>query len=235
MTMARHLLLRLEAPLMAFGATAVDHHRPVQPWPASSMLTGLLANALGWMRSEGERLDNLQARLRWAARIDRPGTPLSDFQTAQLSKADIGWTTRGFVETREGGDASYQSPHLRHRDYRADASVLVALRLDPADLAPTLDEVAAALDRPSRPLFIGRKGCPPAVRIAAGWAEGGTALEVAESAPSDFSEAPARPAFYWYDEAEHRQPDRVHTACDERRFSVDVHAGLRRIHERCAR
>jgi CRISPR system Cascade subunit CasD len=99
----QHLLLRLEAPLMSFGTTAVDHRRPVQAWPAVSMLTGLLANALGWQRSDAQALDALQARIRWAARIDRAGVALSDFQTAQLSKADKGWTTRGVVEGRGGG------------------------------------------------------------------------------------------------------------------------------------
>ena len=68
-----HLLLRLEAPLMSFGTTAVDHRRPVQPWPPVSMLTGLLANALGWQRSDVAALDALQSRIRWAARIDRAG------------------------------------------------------------------------------------------------------------------------------------------------------------------
>ena len=65
--MPAHLLLRLEAPLMSFGTTAVDHRRPVQAWPAVSMLTGLLANALGWERSDNVALDRLQARIRWAA------------------------------------------------------------------------------------------------------------------------------------------------------------------------
>jgi CRISPR system Cascade subunit CasD len=154
--MPAHLLLRLEAPLMSFGSTAVDHRRPVQAWPAVSMLTGLLANALGWDRSDSAALDRLQARIRWAARIDRPGTLLNDFQTAQLAKDDRGWTTRGVVETRGGGDASYESPHLRYRDYRADASVLVALRLDPVAEFPNLTDLAAALDAPLRPLFLGR-------------------------------------------------------------------------------
>lgn len=233
MTMARHLLLRLEGPLMAFGTTAVDHRRPVQPWPATSMLTGLLANALGWDRAEGARLERLQARLRWAARIDRPGEHLGDFQTAQLSKKSVGWTTRGVVESPAGGDAAFESPHLRERDYRADASVLVALRLDPADEAPTLDELCAALDRPARPLFLGRKGCPPAARLAAGWADGATAVDAIDGAAG--LDSHARPAVYTNEAGAIGQPDRVHPASDERRFSVDVHAGTRPIYERCAR
>ncbi|MBG6080652.1 type I-E CRISPR-associated protein Cas5/CasD [Rubrivivax gelatinosus] len=233
--MARHLLLRLEGPLMAFGTTAIDHRRPVQPWPATSMLTGLLANALGWDRAEGARLERLQARLRWAARIERPGEHLYDFQTAQLSKQEVGWTTRGVVEERGGGDKSYNSPHLRDRDYRADASVLVALRLEPADAAPTLDELAAALERPARPLFLGRKGCPPAARLAAGWADGENTAAALETIAAQQQASWAQPALYSNEAGAIAHPDRVHQASDERRFSTDVHAGTRPIFERCAR
>ncbi|MBZ8138445.1 type I-E CRISPR-associated protein Cas5/CasD [Rubrivivax gelatinosus] len=235
MTMARHLLLRLEGPLMAFGTTAVDHRRPVQPWPATSMLTGLLANALGWDRAEGARLERLQARLRWAARIDRPGEHLYDFQTAQLSKKSVGWTTRGVVESPAGGDAAFESPHLRDRDYRADASVLVALRLEPQAEAPALDDVAAALERPARPLFLGRKGCPPAARLAAGWADGDNAVSAVDAAASPSAELCACLAVYTNEAGAIPRPDRVHRASDERRFGVDVHAGIQEIYERCAR
>lgn len=234
-----HLLLRLEAPLMSFGATAVDHRRPVQAWPAVSMLTGLLANALGWQRSDVQALDALQARTRWAARIDRAGTALNDFQTAQLSKDDKGWTTRGVVEDRDGGADSYKSPHLRSRDYRADASVLVALRLEPAQQSPTLQELAAALDRPARPLFLGRKGCPPATRIAQGLVQAADAVAAVRAAPApDDGLDPSRATVFFNQgaaaEAVHGA-SRTHDTSDERRFALDVHAGRQRVFELVAR
>lgn len=230
-----HLLLRLEAPLMSFGTTAVDHRRPVQPWPAVSMLTGLLANALGWQRSDAQALDSLQARIRWAARIDRPGMALNDFQTVQLSKGDKGWTTRGVVEERGGGDDSYKSPHLRSRDYRADASVLVALRLEPADQAPTLHDIASALDRPQRPLFLGRKGCLPATRISQGLVLADDAVAAVRAAPELADGAsPDRAAIYFNQGAAPVNPPgvvRLHDSIDERRFAMDVHAGRQCIFE----
>lgn len=236
-----YLLLRLEAPLMSFGTTAVDHRRPVQAWPAVSMLAGLLANALGWQRGDVQALDALQARIRWAARIDRAGVALSDFQTAQLSKADKGWTTRGVVEERGGGDDSYKSPHLRIRDYRADASVLVALRLEPADETPNLGDLAAALDKPARPLFLGRKGCPPATRIAQGqiWADDAV-VAVRSAPPHEEGVMPERATVYFNEGA--AQPPaategwyRMHDTSDERRFGLDVHAGRQRVFELVAR
>ncbi len=53
--MARHLLLRLEGPLMAFGGETIDNLGVIRDFPAQSMLTGLIANALGWRREESER------------------------------------------------------------------------------------------------------------------------------------------------------------------------------------
>lgn len=235
--MPTHLLLRLEAPLMSFGTTAVDHRRPVQPWPPVSMLTGLLANALGWERSETTALDRLQSRIRWAARIERAGTLLNDFQTAQLSKKDRGWTTRGEVETRGGGDGSYRSPHLRYRDYRADASVLVALRLDPADEVPTVHQLAAALDAPLRPLFLGRKGCLPATRIGQGLVEADDAVCALDGVAAFAADAEARgmPVYFNAGAAPSNEQHRVHHASDERRFAIDVHAGRQPVFERVAR
>lgn len=157
----RHLLLVLEGPLLAFGGEAIDGRGVVVDFPAASMLTGLLANALGWRRGDRAALAALQARLRFAARIEREGARITDFQTAQLGKDDRGWTTRGAPEGRDGGPQTYQSPHIRRRDYDADKCVTVALRLEPADDRPTLDALAAALRAPARPLFLGRKPCLP--------------------------------------------------------------------------
>lgn len=95
------------------------------------------------------------------ARLDRTGTVLRDFQTAQLGANDKGWTTRGHPEGRAGGANTYKSPHIRQRHYRADAFVTIALRLDPPGEDPGLAAIAAALATPVRPLFIGRKPCLP--------------------------------------------------------------------------
>jgi CRISPR-associated protein Cas5/CasD subtype I-E len=155
--MKRHLLMRLQAPLIAFGGEAIDRYGVIRDFPAQSMLTGLFANALGW-RYEDVALDNrLQERLVFGARLEAISDRITEFQTAKLAKDDRGWTTRGVPEGRDGGDATYESPHLRYRDFLCDANVLVALRLVPAEEAPALDDLAAALDRPARPRFLARK------------------------------------------------------------------------------
>jgi len=80
----RAIVLRFDAPLVSFGAPAVDQNGVVQPFPALSMLTGLIANALGWEHRESDKLDALQERLRYAARTDRRGEALLDYQTVDL-------------------------------------------------------------------------------------------------------------------------------------------------------
>ena len=92
-----HLILNLESPLMAFGGETIDNYGVIRPFPAASMLTGLMANALGWRRVEAQRHQDLQDRLVFAARIDREPhrrLRMTDFQTAQLGGNDRGWTTR---------------------------------------------------------------------------------------------------------------------------------------------
>ena len=165
------LLLRFDAPLMSFGAPIVDNQGEIQPYPALSMMTGLLGNALGVDHSEFDRLERLQERLRYASRQDRRGRQIQDFQTVDISQPHMraygresrSWTTSGELENRTNqnkkGD---RGPLLRYRDYWADAVHTVAVTLDAPDEAPTLDDLTAAVQHPARPLFLGRKPCLPA-------------------------------------------------------------------------
>ena len=157
----RCLILRLEGPLMSFGDTAIDEIRPTRLLPGRSLLTGLIGNALGYEHRDVDALQRLQERLRFAARLDQAGEALVDYQTAELKQNDPLWTTRGVPAERAGGAGSYSGPALRYRHYRANSKVTVALTLDPLEEAPDLDAVERALVLPERPLFIGRKGCPP--------------------------------------------------------------------------
>lgn len=173
----RWLHLRLSAPLMAFGGIAIDHVGPTRDVPAASALTGLMANALGWRREASNAHQCLQDRLIFAALIARQGRVLTDNQNALLRKNDSGWTTRGQPEGRTGD--SYNNPHRRRRDYLADHECHVVLRLAPpkSPEEPTTEHLKAALERPARPLFIGRKPCLPSAPLFAGWIEASTPLE----------------------------------------------------------
>ena len=170
------LVVRLEAPLMAFGGVAVDQEGPTRDFPAASMLTGLVANALGLRWSDRAAHQALQDRLIFAVRREREPRAsgvVTDVQNVHLNKADKGWTTFGTPEGR--GGATYSAPHRRTRHYLADQALRVVLRFHPVEPDPTLETLAEALDRPARPLFIGRKPCLPSCRMVDGWVDGDTA------------------------------------------------------------
>ena len=231
--MRRHLVLKLASPLIAFGGEAIDNLGVIRDFPALSMLTGLLANALGWDRSEAARHNRLQERLRMGCVLS-PGTQqrVQDFQTAQLGKDDKAWTTWGSPEERAGGAGTYAGPHLRWRDYHADLTAWVAFTLVPADEAPTLATIASALDKPARPLFIGRKPCLPTDRLLAGWQDAAdvrSALQAIVHAQQ--GAAPHGWRAQWPD-GEGTQPgDRVSDLCDERRWDSGLHGGWRPVRQ----
>ena len=183
--MEDHLILTLEAPLQAYGGVSVDALGPVEPFPAASLLAGLLGSALGWRRrADAERLQTLQDALRFAVRLDRePPTagPWTDLQTVQLAPQEQGWTTWQRPQGREkSGPATLASPHMRYRDYHCDLKATVALSLQPQPPGlrgdsvrrrwrnPPLPQLAAAVQRPARPLFLGRQSCPPMTPLYAG-------------------------------------------------------------------
>ena len=160
----RALVLRFDAPMMSFGSVLVDQHGFIHLFPGQAMLTGLLANALGWHHGDFDRLTRLQERLEYAARWDVPPQRLVDYHTVDLGQpkmAQAGWTTRGTPEHRDGGQAAKFGTHQRYRHYWTDGLMTVALTVR-GDEEPTLEQVHKALRRPARPLFLGRKTCLPA-------------------------------------------------------------------------
>lgn len=168
------LVLRLDAPLMSFGAVIVDQHGFIDRFPGTALVTGLCANALGWDHGDFYRLDLLQDRIRYAARWDVPARPIIDYQTVDLGQPKMlgyadrtqtgdplgGWTTRGTPEHRDGGPGARFGTHQRYRHYWNDGLLTMVLTLTEGE-EPTLEDLQDALRRPARPLFLGRKACLP--------------------------------------------------------------------------
>lgn len=230
--MARHLVLNLCSPLVAFGGEVIDNRGVIREFPALSMLTGLIANALGWDRSEDLRHNRLQQRLRMGAVVEPGSRRLQDFQTVELGAADKGWTTWGVPEERRGGASTYAAPHLRYRDYHADLSAWVVLHLRTAEEAPTLDDVAHALDRPVRPLFVGRKPCLPTARLVSGWQESDDvfdALQAVVRARSAGNGGGWRAQ--WPDGEGGSAIGHRADVCDERDWCSGLHGGWRSVRE----
>lgn len=128
------LLLKLKAPLQAWGSESRYTTRHTHAEPTKSGVLGLLAAAQGRRRTDS--LEDL-AELRFGVRVDQPGTLQRDFQTA------IDWRTG-------------KSQPLSYRFYLSDAIFVAGVEGDP-DL---LEALSVALSEPRFPLFLGRRSCP---------------------------------------------------------------------------
>lgn len=148
------LLLRLAAPMQAWGAEAKFDRRTTQREPTKSGVTGLVAAALG--RKRDESIDDIAA-LRFGVRADKPGVLLRDYHTAKSDK----------------------SAYVTNRYYLADAVFVAGLEGDDE----LLEKIDVALQRPIYPLFLGRRSCPPSGRVSLGIRRLLTVEQALESEP----------------------------------------------------
>lgn len=221
------LMLRLDGPLMAFGAPMTDALGPTLEWPGLSLLTGLFANALGFDHAEADRTQALQARLKYGARADRRGKRIWDFQTVDLGQPHLmvgTWTTRGIRDIRRG--ASSEGTHIRRREYLADAIYTVAVGLD-GDGEISLDELADALLEPERPLFFGRKPCLPAAPILVGKVQAPSVRAALSIVPAAGGDTTGDRLMAWWPEEEEQPDSRVIVVVDERDWANQIHVGSR--------
>ena len=233
----RCLLIRLEAPLMSWGGPLLDMTpAPNQDFPPLSMMVGLIANAMGLERYDHQPHQDLQERIIIASRIDRePAQPnLEDYQTADLRVDDRVWTTQGKPRGRGGEASKYRYHHPTQRIYLQDVSATVAIALDPEAGQVTVDTIADALDRPFRPLHIGRKTCIPSHRLHAGIADSESPLDALLSHPLSWRH-PLQPEvrMQWTEEQAHQHLP-VHVASanavtDLRDWRSRLHGGHRYV------
>ena len=237
----QHLIINLEAPLLSLGGVTLDSIGPTQLFPGLSMLTGLIANALGYRREEFQKTHLLQDNITYAARMDRPpwgDQPSVDFQTVRLNADDKSWTTYGRPEGRAGDKTKYNSPHLRWREYLSDAKYTVALHLNTAPGLPQLEEITNALTDPERPLFIGRKPFIPTGYIFNSIVEADTCLEALLQTPV-LEPDPEKTHYRFFWSSQENQlaenlgirSDTSYLVNDERDWSNSIHVGGRIVHE----
>jgi len=140
------LLLRLVAPMQAWGTQSHFIHRDTGREPSKSGVIGLLCAALG--RPRWEPVRDLAA-LKMGVRVDQEGVMRRDYHTAGM----------GGVYKVSGGVKKSLIPSDRF--YLADAKFLVGLEGDESLLV----ELQAALQSPAWFLFLGRKAFIPAERV----------------------------------------------------------------------
>lgn len=237
------LVMRLQAPMMAFGGPVIDERGPTERFPGVAALTGLLGNALGLSHADADALNRLQARLRpLCLDLTPEAETLTDYQTVDLSQTFMngtGWTTRNRREDK-GSGAATRGTHIRYRDHRVDSTVLVLLHLTPASETPTVAELFDALQRPARPLFIGRKHCLPADFIGVAVTRAPDLFDAARavlaSPPRQPHQdaAPAPVPRVWAEwmagETGGPKQDEEQRLVDRRDWHNQIHGGERRVH-----
>ena len=227
------LILRLESPLMSYGTTALDASRPTGQFPSLSMLTGLLAQALGWTHhSRAPLVQRLQERISYAARSERlyaGQNRLTDEQNAQLDGTQVAWTTTGKPEKRAGDAATYNTPHRLKYEYLTDVRTTVALRLSHPDESPTAEDLAHALTFPAGVLYIGRKPCVPSEPIFQGIIAADSLLEALAETPS--ASIDAQDPLLWDGSEEHPDAQALNQEWqhDLKDWANQLHTGRRRV------
>jgi CRISPR system Cascade subunit CasD len=159
------LVFQLQASLAAWGGPAVGESRGTAEFASQSALVGLLAAALGCQRNDEAAHAGLRDGLAFAVGVLAQGSLLRDYHTAQVPKRTALKGMPHATRRHElAVDKTELSTTLSSRDYRQNASCLVALRSRSVS-APALDALAAALRMPRFMLYLGRKSCPPAAPL----------------------------------------------------------------------
>jgi CRISPR system Cascade subunit CasD len=156
-TEANTIFLRLEGPLQAWGDNSKFVIRRTMEAPTKSGVIGLICNAMGLTRYGARDYLARLNQLVMGVRIDRPGIRWWDYHTVGagygLLKAEGG--------IKETASIHKPEPLLTRREYLCDASFLVALQ----GHFSLIKEVQECLAKPKRPVYLGRKCCPPAIPV----------------------------------------------------------------------
>jgi CRISPR system Cascade subunit CasD len=160
--LASFLALRLEGPLQSWGERARWTVRDTGTEPTKSGVIGLLAACLGLGPDQDEAVAALAQALTLGIRVDRPGRALIDFHTVGGGRPPTGVMSASAKRIVKITEATHEPETVvSRRAYLADASFLAVVQ-GQVDL---LERLAAALDDPAWPPFLGRKSCPPSVPL----------------------------------------------------------------------
>lgn len=192
----RALVFPLEGPVMALQGSVIDGRPEGVPIPTHSMVTGLIAAALGILANDAARLQELSDALEHAVIVRRRGRPIEDFQKANLRgdaergvpeqpRLNTTFDEIGRAVSRPSGSTGALAVQLQRRPWLVDAAfTLVVTGAD-------LDAIQAALLRPRWPLYLGRTGFLPSRSLAGMIVEGAGLVEIAIAQPGEMAWLPA--------------------------------------------
>jgi CRISPR system Cascade subunit CasD len=134
------LLLKLAGPLQSWGTRSHFETRHTDFYPSKSAIIGMIAAGFGYHRNDDESIAALN-QLDFAVRVDRQGTLLRDYHTAQKYK----------------NNGEFDRTYVTNRYYLEDAVFVVAV--GHAD-EKWIDRIEEALRNPYYQPFMGRRSLP---------------------------------------------------------------------------
>ncbi len=162
------LVFQIYGNLASWGDIAVGEHRPTQPHPSKSAITGLIAAALGLTRDDDQPHLDLNNHYGIAVCVQAEGELIRDYHTTQVPKGNKSWYSRKDELTFSPLELK---TILSQRDYQMDAYYLVCIwkkdneaneSNEKAEKAPySLETLSEALQQPVFTTYLGRKSCPP--------------------------------------------------------------------------
>lgn len=155
------LLLRLAAPLQAWGDESKYDIRGTRNEPTKSGVIGLLAAAMGYRR-DNDKISDMANKLRMGIRVDQPGIVIRDFHTARAPKYGKGGIIKYDID---GSIIMEKDPYITQRYYLCDACFLVGLECEDEGF---LHDVIEALRSPVFPLYMGRRALPLSLPLILG-------------------------------------------------------------------
>lgn len=149
------LLLRISAPMQAWGSNSLFEIRDTLSEPTKSGIIGLLGCACGRKRDDVEFIAKC-CQLSMGVLVVKEGKHLWDYQVSGGGT----WKNKPYgVACANGKNTG--SPVLSRRCYLSDADFIVSLTGE-TDLINMLE---SGLKKPVWPIYLGRKSFPPAAPI----------------------------------------------------------------------
>jgi len=157
--MREFLILKLHAPMQAWGDHTFEGLRPSANFPTRSGLLGLFGACLGIARNEAVRLEVLADSIGMAVRVDRRFVSSKDGVSRVLRVVKItDYHTVKDAREDYSGLKSHETIQT-WREYLYDAEFTVAVWNHPS-AALSLDDLERALKRPHFTPYLGRRSCP---------------------------------------------------------------------------